>query len=548
MASRFRRKISRSSRNITITCRGKIIDQEELFSYTNGHFLVNAEYQYRQRYLKFDISQLCAVAAAAGNSKSPIVAVEKMEGGFCKALLMKKADGTEVVAKLPSKLVRPPKYSTASEVATLKYVQQHTKVPVPKVLEWNCDPSNSVGCEYIIMEKAPGVQLYTKWGDMSGTSRIALAKHLGELESQLACIHFPVSGSLFLRDTATGLECQPLCKTLDPSQSYCIGPSIDRSWYTESGSQTPSPKINNGPWSSLHDYGISLAKREISRISTAQNRSSRPFRHLRTTDEEISDLKAAMQVIEILQSRHVEINSLSRPILWHTDLHLGNIFVSDDDPTRIVSIIDWQYVTLGPLFLRATWPDFLKPNDEYVYGAVRPQLPDNFEQLDIAEQKLATLTRDDAIITKSYELRSSLLNKDVYRSLNLPPVFLEIFVRCGEAGDEGTIGLRACLAELYKSWASLGFIGECPIAFTTEELLRIEHEFKEYRDWYDIQEFARSYLDTDSDGWISPELDIVEVQQRNKSALERYIKEMPGQMTPQVARKTWPFLENTHSI
>lgn len=43
-----------------------------------------------------------------------------MEGGFCKALLMKKADGTEVVAKLPSRMAGPPKYSTASEVATLK--------------------------------------------------------------------------------------------------------------------------------------------------------------------------------------------------------------------------------------------------------------------------------------------------------------------------------------------------------------------------------------------------------------------------------------------
>lgn len=44
-----------------------------------------------------------------------------MEGGFCKALLMRKADGTEVVAKLPSRVVGPARNSTASEVATLKY-------------------------------------------------------------------------------------------------------------------------------------------------------------------------------------------------------------------------------------------------------------------------------------------------------------------------------------------------------------------------------------------------------------------------------------------
>ena len=71
--------------------------------------------------MKFNIQQLCDVAAAVGGSKSPVVTMEKMEGGFCKALLMKKADGTEVVAKMPSKLAGPPKHSTASEVATLKY-------------------------------------------------------------------------------------------------------------------------------------------------------------------------------------------------------------------------------------------------------------------------------------------------------------------------------------------------------------------------------------------------------------------------------------------
>lgn len=59
--------------------------------------------------------------AAVGGRTSPIVAIEKMEGGFCKALLMRKADGSEIVAKLPSKLAGHPNYSTASEVATLKY-------------------------------------------------------------------------------------------------------------------------------------------------------------------------------------------------------------------------------------------------------------------------------------------------------------------------------------------------------------------------------------------------------------------------------------------
>jgi hypothetical protein len=44
-----------------------------------------------------------------------------MEGGFSKALLLHKEDGSEIVAKIPFPIAGPPKYTTASEVATLQY-------------------------------------------------------------------------------------------------------------------------------------------------------------------------------------------------------------------------------------------------------------------------------------------------------------------------------------------------------------------------------------------------------------------------------------------
>jgi hypothetical protein len=252
-----------------------------------------------------------------------------------------------------------------------------------------------------------------------------------------------------------------------------------------------------------------------------------------------------MGVINLLESHHRDLASTLKPIIWHTDLHLGNIYVSEEDPTQIVSIIDWQSISVGPLFLQATWPEFLKPNDDYICGVVQPQLPNNFDKLDIAEKEFAISTRDDALITKSYELRSSQYNnRDVYRSINLPPIFREIFIRCGEASKEGTVDLRACLAELYQSWSMLGLNRRCPVSFVEEQLLEIKQEFQEYRDWHDVQEFARSYLDTDADGWISPELDITGIQQRNKSALDKYIKEMSKHMSPQDARRMWPYLEN----
>lgn len=96
------------------------------------------------------------------------------------------------------------------------------------------------------MEKAPGVQLYKKWGDMDGKSKLALTKHLVQLESQLASIHFPLSGSLYLRESCES-DCHSLPVDIDPSQCYCIGPSADRSWCFESHSGILTPDSNRGP-------------------------------------------------------------------------------------------------------------------------------------------------------------------------------------------------------------------------------------------------------------------------------------------------------------
>lgn len=105
----------------SLTTTGKPISQEDLFAYTNGSFLFNKKFQSDRHYVKFDLNALCDVAAAAGDDVSPICAIEKMEGGFSKALLMKKQNGSEVVAKIPCRNAGPPIYTTASEVAMLRY-------------------------------------------------------------------------------------------------------------------------------------------------------------------------------------------------------------------------------------------------------------------------------------------------------------------------------------------------------------------------------------------------------------------------------------------
>jgi hypothetical protein len=83
--------------------------------------LVNEAQQFEQRYVKFNLEKLCDLVAKVAGNGSAVRSIEKMEGGFNKALLMATEDGSRVTAKIPCSNAGRPMYSTASEAALLEY-------------------------------------------------------------------------------------------------------------------------------------------------------------------------------------------------------------------------------------------------------------------------------------------------------------------------------------------------------------------------------------------------------------------------------------------
>jgi hypothetical protein len=100
------------------------------------------------------------------------------------------------------------------------------------------------------MEEASGVQLFNTWGTMSDSNRFELVQRITELEDELASIRFPASGSLYLRESLAQDETQfKLSHDADPSQKFCIGPSCERQWISQSeeGTTFVPPKSDRGP-------------------------------------------------------------------------------------------------------------------------------------------------------------------------------------------------------------------------------------------------------------------------------------------------------------
>lgn len=247
--------------------------------------------------------------------------------------------------------------------------------------------------------------------------------------------------------------------------------------------------------------------------------------------------------MKLLNSNEILKGEASQPTLWHTDLHMGNIFVSPDNCSKIVSLIDLQSISVLPAFLQAHWPVFLKPPQNYDYekGIIEVKLRDEFDTLDKDGRMLAMREWSQVKLAKAYEISTLLGNKPAYRAMNVPRVFRELFLRCGEVSEIGVLPLRACLIELFQNWSDLGFSGECPLSITQEQVDMHDRQFSKYQAWYKIQAFAQECLDTDAEGWVAPGLDVNEKRTQNEELLNMYIQSVAGEKSAEEARAIWPF-------
>jgi hypothetical protein len=401
------------------------------------------------------------------------------------------------------------------------------------------------------MEKAAGVPLFERWGNMNEFEKLQLIKNLTKLEAQLSPIQFPAYGGLYFRTDIKG-STRSLDDDIDPSQSFEIGPSCDRAFdhnTTREFKRGPCalPLILNVIYANLSlgdtlsSFGSSIARRELLQISNTGRQDMYSF-YKGTVDEQSELLEITMGLMKLLDSNEL-LKKVSQPTLWHTDLHMGNIFVAPEECSKIVSLIDFQSTSVLPAFLQAQWPVFLRPpqNYDYVKGIFHPELPEKFEELDEESKAIALREWTQVKLAKAYEVSTYLKDRPACNAMNVPRVFQELFTRCGEVSEMGIVPLRACLIEISQSWSELGFHEECPFTFSQQDIDEHERQFAEYQAWDGVRALAEECLDTDSEGWIAPQLDINEKRSQNEELLAMYIERVAGERSVQEAKAMWPF-------
>lgn len=207
------------------------------YEYTDGRWLRSDVAQRDARRVKFDFPALCQKAISSAPGAKGILECLKVEGNFDRAFIICLDNGIKVVARVPFSVAGPSRLVTNSEVATMAYrklhkisldrnrssvfiVREKTNIPIPQVLDWSDNPMNSVGTEYIIMERVSGVQLQQHWPYMNGLQRLECLQNLANLVKQMHDLEFPAYGSIYFND---GLVSSSNSVRLDTR--FCIGPN-----------------------------------------------------------------------------------------------------------------------------------------------------------------------------------------------------------------------------------------------------------------------------------------------------------------------------------
>lgn len=113
---------TRSMRTMEISPETVLPDAADFFNFTRGQFVKDEQHELAQRHRTFNVSELARRAARAVQADRCLSIKKYPDGMYNRVLLLSMDNGKEVVAKIPNPNSGQPHFTTASEVATMKFV------------------------------------------------------------------------------------------------------------------------------------------------------------------------------------------------------------------------------------------------------------------------------------------------------------------------------------------------------------------------------------------------------------------------------------------
>ncbi|KAH9889632.1 protein kinase-like domain-containing protein [Xylariomycetidae sp. FL2044] len=346
--------------------------------------------------------------------------------GICSKVYDVEYDGTRCLMSLS--LPVQPGLKTRSEVATLYWIHENTRLPVPEVIAFDTTQSNPIGLEWILTTRMDGEPLSRCWKSVSWSRKERIVEQLLEYASII--YEEPFHGGI---GNLQPPNTEPNGQTAD--ESHPRGPFRDISQWTDS-----RLRLTENYLTSMISRQEDNEKRGIGQRMLGLVQRLGRLRH---------------QFLPSAAPIDAGVEPLDAPaatMLWHDNMSLDNILVSENGV--FTGLIGWECIPCLPLQQACRLPKFLEqPRD-------RLMEPMQLHYYDLESGILSEKYYDDM---KQFEIT------------NLRHVFLEAMQclpRWAEAFQEGAdwrdfdAALRHCnneaTYEIVESWVSAVESGASP--------------------------------------------------------------------------------------
>lgn len=263
----------------------------------------------------------------------------------------------------------------------------------------------------------------------------------------------------------------------------------------------------------------------------------------------ISEHLRLLEICRDIVTNHLlsipQVREASIPMLYHPDLHAQNIFVSEEDPSEITAIIDWQSPSIEPAFSYSNEePDMI---DTSVRDAQRAGLiPDMSEGAESPETK-AKKEKDLETCRQTYAVGLRGWSPALFSAKTSDEDYFRLMRYVPNTWSIGAAAIRQELLELKERWNELGIPGECPYEPSKEELSKHKTNFEDFEARQRLKLWLQDSLDSNAEGWRPAEA-FTAAEEAHEAAFEQWLssnrdnlRDGNKEATEERARKLWPW-------
>ncbi|KAJ2349551.1 hypothetical protein GGF43_004399 [Coemansia sp. RSA 2618] len=252
------------------------------------------------------------------------------------------------VVQVPKPSVAPGVFE--SEVLSLAYINEHSRIPAPGVLAYSFSTTNPVGVPYAVLDKMPGVPLADYWTQLKSRQKRRVLDHIAEVVVQLSKLEFPLIGSLAIGDGELTIgplldarQSEPGYAQLDPQHTPLVPAAHAQHRY--------------GPFASTSAYHHAMIQASLDALTVLEQDHSGTNAPPGRASEPSLDRIELETYASLAPHFESDTNSSGPFVLMPESLDLHH-FLFDPQTCQLTGVVDWTFCGTRPLATLVQPPAF----------------------------------------------------------------------------------------------------------------------------------------------------------------------------------------------